>query len=54
LNPARKGLAKPTEAWRLSCYNGFGLNMAMIAACPIQFDDVRVDAYLILNSAGSK
>ena len=38
----RKGPVRRREDSRLASYNSFALDTATIAACPIQFDDVRL------------
>jgi hypothetical protein len=40
LNPVRKWLVKRPEEWQWSGYNN--LDRAMVAACPIRIDDVRL------------
>jgi len=42
MNPVRKGLAKRAEDWRWSSTNNFSLDKAVVAACPIQIDYVRL------------
>ena len=42
LNPVRKGLVKRPEDGQWPSYNNFALEKATVAACPIQFDDVRL------------
>jgi hypothetical protein len=42
LNRVWEGLLKRSENWRWSSYNDFALDKAMIQACPIQIDDVRL------------
>jgi len=41
-NPVKKGLVKRPEDWRWSSYNNFALDPAVVAACPIQIDYVRL------------
>ena len=42
LNPVRKGLVKQPEDWRWSSYNNFALDKAVVEACPIRIDYVRL------------
>jgi len=42
LNPVKKGLVRRPEDWRWSSFNNFALDKAMVAACPIQIDYVRL------------
>jgi hypothetical protein len=42
MNPLRKGRVKRREDGQRSSYKNFALNMATVAACPIQIDDGRV------------
>ncbi len=42
LNPLRRRLVTAPEEWRWSSYNNFALDNAMLKACPIQIDYVRL------------
>ena len=42
LNPVRRGLVKRPEDWRWSSYNNFSLDKAVVNACPIRIDYVRL------------
>ena len=42
LNPVRKGLVHRPEDRRWSSYNNFALQKAVVAACPIRIDSVRL------------
>jgi REP element-mobilizing transposase RayT len=42
LNPVRKRLVKRPQDWRWSSHYNFALDKAIVAACPIQIDYVRL------------
>ena len=42
MNPVREGLVNRPEDWRWSSYNNFAFYKRVVAACPIQIDDVHL------------